>query len=114
MRLQFWQTSAAPQKLSDQVQRALTAQFRVKPDSMDDLRQLSKGGRFSSRKVHLIRIFDPSLIEGTTETPVRYNDLMDQKGHRKALLFEGHIEKEDFRGRVDKDNQVFLSDLRAG
>jgi hypothetical protein len=112
MRWQFWQ-NAPPRKLSDQVQRALTAQFRIEPNTMDDLRHLSKRGQYSSRKVEFIRIFDPALVEGGDAAPPGYQDLLEIYGHRKALLFEGRIEKDDFGGRMDKDNQVFLTDLRT-
>lgn len=111
MRWQFWQ-NAPPRKLSDQVQKALAAQFRVAPDAMDELRILSKRGQYSNRKVDLIRIFDPALIEYGHAVPLSYRSLLDIDGHRQSLLFEGHIEKDDFAGRVDKNNQVYLTDLR--
>jgi hypothetical protein len=112
MRWQFWQ-NAPPQKLSDQVQRALTAQLRIEPNTMDDLRLLSKRGQYSSRKVEFIRIFDPALVEAGDAAHLSYQGLLEIYGHRKALLFEGRIEKDDFGGRIDKDNQVFLTDLRT-
>jgi hypothetical protein len=112
MRWQFWQ-NAPPRKLSDQVQRALTAQFGIEPNNMDDLRLLSKKGRYSYRKVEFIRIFDPALVEGGDAAPSSYQDLLEIYGHREALLFEGRIEKNDFAWGIDKDNQVFLTDLRT-
>ena len=112
MRWQFWQ-NAPPRKLSDQLQKALTAQFRIEPQSMDDMRLLSKRGQYSNRKVELIRIFDPTLVEGGEAAHPSYEDLLGIYGHRKALLFEGRIEKDDFGGRIDKSNQVFLTDLRT-
>ena len=111
MRWQFWQ-NAPPRKLSDQVQRALTAQFRIEPQDMDGMRLLSKRGQYSSRKVQLIRIFDPHLIDRGDVTRLKYQDLLEIDGRRKALLFEGRIEMDDFGGRIGKDNQVFLNDVR--
>lgn len=112
MRWQFWQ-NAPPRKLSDQVQKALTAQFRVEPEAMEDMRVLSKRGQYSNRKVELIRIFDPALITDGHAIPLSYRSLSEIDGHQKALLFDGRIEKDDFGGRIDKNNQVHLTDLRT-
>jgi hypothetical protein len=112
MRLQFWH-NATPRKLSNQVQKALAAQFQLEPQAMDSMLCLSKRGQYSNRKVENIRIFDPALLEGGEAARPRYEDLKEISGHRKALLFEGHIEKDDFGGRIDKNNQVFLTDLRT-
>jgi hypothetical protein len=79
---------------------------------MDGMRLLSKRGQYSSRKVELVRIFNPALIEGGDVTHLKYQDLLESDGRRKALLFEGRIEMDDFGGRIGKDNQVFLTDLR--
>jgi hypothetical protein len=112
MRWQFWQ-NAPSRKLSDQVQKALTAQFLIGPQDMDGMRLLSKRGQYSSRKVQLIRIFQPSLIDDGDVTRLKYQDLLERGAHRKALLFEGRIEMDDFGGRIGKDNQVFLTDQRS-
>jgi hypothetical protein len=111
MRWQFWQ-NAPPRKLSEQVQKALTAQFQIDPGIMSDMRLLSKRGQYSSRKVQFIRIFQPALIDAGVVARLKYRDLQEIPGHRKALLFEGRIEMDDFGGRIDKDNQVFLTDQR--
>ena len=111
MRWQFWQ-NAPPRKLSEQVQKVLTAQFRVEPEAMGGMRILSKRGQYSSRKVELIRIFDPALIENGDGVALSYRGLQDIDGHRNALLFEGRIEKDDFGGRIDKNSQIYLTDLR--
>jgi hypothetical protein len=76
------------------------------------MRLLSERGQFSSRKVELIRIFNPALIEGGDVAHLDYQDLLEIGGHHKALLFEGRIDMDDFGGRIDKDNQVFVTDLR--
>lgn len=112
MRWQFWQ-NAPPRKLSDQVQKALTAQFKIASDAMDEMRILSKRGQYSSRKVRFIRIFQPALIDGGDVARLKYQDLQETQAHRKALLFEGRIEMDDFGGRIGKDNQVFLTDQRT-
>ena len=112
MRWQFWQ-NAPPQKLSESVRKTLTAQFKVEGNASEDMRILSKRGQYSNRKVELIRIFNPTLIEIGHAVPLSYQSLLEINGHRKALLFEGRIEKDDFGGRIDKDNQVFLTDLRT-
>jgi hypothetical protein len=80
---------------------------------MGGMRLVSRRGQYSNRKVELIRIFDPALVEGGEAAHPSYEDLLQIYGHRKALLFEGRIEKDDFGGRIDKNNQVFLIDLRT-
>ena len=101
MRWQFWQ-NPGHQGLSENVRNALVSQFHLDSQVMDRARLLKKSGQFASRPVQYILIFDSSLIENGAATLLKYDQL--QKGeHRKALLFEGHIEK---------TGQILLSDRR--
>jgi hypothetical protein len=90
MSWQFWQPSG-PQELSNQVRNALVSQLRVDSQSVTKLRFLRKSGRFARRRVKLIRIFDPALIEKGQVADLKYADL-GMTDHRQALLFNGHIE----------------------
>jgi len=106
MRWQFWQ-NPAPRKLSNKVKKSLLDQFQVGSPQVDDMRLLDKGGRFAGRRVRFIRIFDPSLILGSTVGSLSYDQLERARDHGKSLLFEGHIET------IDDLQQVFLSDRRT-
>ena len=109
---QFWQKSVT-QELSDQVKKALIAQFHLEPHVLDQMRVTNKSGRYSSRRVEYMRIFDPSLVEGGEAATLSYDDLQETNGQRKALLFDGHIEKDDIGGRLEKDDRVNLRDRRV-
>ncbi len=111
MRWYFWQ-KPVPQELSDQVRKTLTAQYHLDSHRLDELRVSSKNGRYSGRQVKYIRIFDPYLIEDGEAASLSYDDLEETNGQHKALLFEGHIEKDDIGGRVAKDRRVNLRDRR--
>ncbi len=111
MRWQFWQ-KPVPRGLSDPVRKTLTGQFHLDSHRLDELLVSSKNGTYSSRRVEYIRIFDPSLVEDGEAASLSYDDLEETKGQRKALLFEGHIERDDIGGRVEKDRRVNLTDRR--
>jgi hypothetical protein len=101
MRWQFWQ-NPGPQELSENIRKVLASQFHLDSQAMDKARLLKKSGQFASRPVQFILIFDPSLIDDRAAALLKYDQL--EKGeHRKALLFEGHIEK---------TGQILLSDRR--
>jgi hypothetical protein len=87
---QFWQQSG-PKELSGKVRNALVSQFKMDSRSVGKLRFLRKSGRFARRRVKLIRIFDPARSENGQVADLKYADL-GMTDHRKALLFNGHIE----------------------
>ena len=90
------------------IKKRLIAQFSLDSQMVDKMRFSGKKGRYSDRPVKYIRIFDPGLVQdGESATP-SYDALAPQiPGHRKALLFEGHMEK------IDENERVFLTDRRA-
>jgi hypothetical protein len=103
----LWQKPVA-QKLSDQLKKHLIAEFSLDSEMVDKMRFSGKKGRYSTRAVKYIRIFDPVLIEDSESATPSYDALAPQiAGHRKALLFEGHTEK------IDENEWVFLTDRRA-
>jgi hypothetical protein len=91
---------SVPRKLSEPVKKALTAQFSLDPQTVDKMRLSSRKGRFSDRPAEFIRIFAPALIENGESATPSYEETY---GHRKALLFEGCIEKND---------RIYLNDRR--
>ena len=101
----LWQKPVA-QKLSDQLKKHLIAQFSVDSQMVDKMRFSGKKGRYSTRPVKYIRIFDPGLIEedGKSATP-SYDTLAQQTpSHRKALLFDG---------RIETNERVYFTDRRT-
>ena len=100
----FWRKSG-PKELPVSVKTALMSQFRLDSQTVDKMRFLANAGRFAGRQVQFIRVFDPALISHGAAAEVKFNDLqLEAGGHRKALLFEGHIEKE---------GNVLLADRRT-
>jgi hypothetical protein len=67
------------------------------------MRVLGKSGIFAHRRVRLIRIFDPGLVESGQAPGLKFDDL-DVVGSSKSLLFTGHIET---------DGGVFLEPVVA-
>jgi len=100
---QLWQKSV-PRKLSEPVKKALTAQFSLDPQAVDKMRLSSRKGRYPDRPAEFIRIFDPALIENGESATPSYEEILQTYGHRKALLFEGRIERND---------RVYLNDHRT-
>ena len=58
---------------------------------MAKLWMLEKNGRFSTRKVKLVRVYDPAFVSAGDTARLRFDDL-GGTGNAKALQFEGHIE----------------------
>ena len=93
------------QELPDKVKEDLIAKFALEPGTVDKMRFSGKKGRYSNRPVQYFRIYDPDLISHGAPAKVKYEDFqLDMAGDRKALLFDGHIEK---------DGHVLLTDRRA-
>lgn len=102
MRWQIWQ-KPGPQEVPTNLRHALVSQFRVDPQDMAKMRVLGKSGGFAHRRVRLIRIFDPGLMENGQAPGLKFDDL-DMAGPRRSLLFNGHIET---------DGGVFLTPAAA-
>ncbi len=93
------------QELPDKVKEGLIAKFALETGTVDKMRFSGKKGRYSNRPVQYFRIYDPDLISHGEPAKVKYNDFqLDMAGDRKALLFDGHIEK---------DGHILLTDRRA-
>ena len=100
----LWQKPVA-QKLSDQLKKHLIAEFSLDSEMVDNMRFSGKKGRYSTRPVKYIRIFDPVLIEDGKSAAPSYDALAPQiPGHRKALLFDG---------RIETNERVYFTDRRA-
>jgi hypothetical protein len=105
----FWHVFG-PKKITEKVWEALALRFPMSPEEIDRLRLVEKWGQLSAltgvveedRRVHFIRIFDPSGIEKERLAELTYDNLKSS-GYRKALRFEGHIER---------DGTVHLADRR--
>jgi hypothetical protein len=102
----LWQKPVA-QKLSDQLKKRLIAQFSLDSQMVDKMRFSGKKGRYANRLVKYIRIFDPVLVQDGESATSSYDALVQIPGQRKALLFEGHMEK------IDDNERVFLTDRRV-
>jgi hypothetical protein len=102
----LWQKPVA-QKLSDQLKKHLIAEFSLDSEMVDKMRLSGKKGRYSTRAVKYIRIFDPGLIEDRESATPSYDALVQIPGQQNALLFDGHTEK------IDENEWVFLTDRRA-
>ena len=98
MSWQFWRQSG-PTELSVPVSKALQSQLEVESSRAGKLRFLSTSGRFARRRVTLVRIFDPGLVERVQLARLKFLDL-GMANHPGALLFDGHIES---------DGSVFLA-----
>ncbi len=99
----LWQKPVA-QKLSDQLKKHLITEFFLDSQMVDKMRFSGKKGRYSTRPVKYIRIFDPALIEdGKSATP-SYDALVQIPGHQSALLFDG---------RIETNERVYLTDKRT-
>ena len=101
MNLMFWKDSS-PQIATQAIKRYLTSEFRLEPELMAGLRVLEKNGKFSNRRVRLVRVFDPELVSAGDAAKLKYDDLR-VTGNERALRFEGQFEK---------DGSLFLTDRR--
>ena len=109
MRWQFWRPSG-PKRVPRKIGEALTERFHLKPEEIAQLRLVDKPGVLApvsqtpaeDRPVQYIKIVDPAAIEAGRRPTLVYDDLKTG-ACRKALRFEGHIEK---------DGTVHLADRR--
>jgi hypothetical protein len=109
MEWKFWHISG-PRKIPEKVGEALVSRFHLKPTDIDSWRLVEKHGHLAAltgvvaedRRVRFIRIFDPARVNEESLDNLTFDDLKTQDG-RKALMFEGHIER---------DGTVHLADRR--
>ena len=101
MSLMFWKASK-PQVVPQVINRRLVSEFGMEPELLDKLCVLEKNGKFSDRKVKMVRVFDPDLVSTGEGSNLKYDDLKGA-GNEKALRFEG---------RFEKDGSLYLSDRR--
>jgi len=107
MEWKFWDRS--PRVLTQKVTDALVSQFRLESPALDKLSLLQKSGTFSGRPVRLIRVYDPALLGDGGATTTRFEDLQEP-GRHKAVLFEGHIEKEGTVVLIDRRPRPTLTE----
>lgn len=91
MSWRFWQNSKA-QVLSDKVRDTLAAKFQLDQQSVYKLRCVQMSGQYSGRPVRYVRILDPELVSSGIAGNITY-DQLSLEPQRKALQFEGRIEK---------------------
>lgn len=99
MKWKFWDRFS--QVLPPSVTNSLVSQFRLELPALGKLSLLQKAGAFAGRPVRLIRVYDPALLGDGGAATKRFDDLQEP-GRRKAVLFEGHIEKEGSVVLVDR------------
>lgn len=98
----FWQNSQS-QVLSDKIQETLTAQFHLDQQSVYKLRCVQKSGQYSGRPVRYVRILDPEMVSSEVGATISFAQLSSD-AERKALRFEG---------RIEKDGSVHMTDRRT-
>ncbi len=101
MKMMFKKDSK-PQGVSPAINRHLTSQFGLGSELLAKLWVLEKNGKFSDRKVKMVRVFDPELVSTGEASTLKYDDL-NGTGNDKALRFEG---------RFEKDGTLYLTDRR--
>ena len=101
MSLMFWK-DPKPQSVTPAISRYLVAEFGVGPELLSKLRMLEKNGKFSNRKVRMVRVFDPELVGAGVGPSPKYDDL-GVTANGNALRFEG---------RFEKDGSLYLGDRR--
>ena len=102
MSLMFWKASK-PRAVSQAVKRYLTSEYHVGPDLLSRLLMLEKNGKFSTRKVKMVRVYDPGSVSVGDTAKLKFDDLSGT-GNAKALQFEG---------RIEMDGGLYFSDRRA-
>ena len=101
MNVMFWKASK-PRVVTQAINRHLTSQFGLGSELLAKFWMLEKNGKFSNRKVRMVRVFDPELVSTGEASTLKYDDL-NGTGNDKALRFEG---------RFEKDGTLYLTDRR--
>ena len=101
MKLMFWKASK-PVLVTKAINSHLTSEFGLGSELLAKLRMLEKNGRFASRRVRMVRVFDPELVSTGEASELKYNDF-NGNGNKEALRFEG---------RFEQNGTLFMSDRR--
>ena len=101
MKFMFWKASK-PLVVTKVVNRYLISEFGLGSELLAKLWMLEKNGKFSNRKVRMVRVFDPELVSTGEASTLKYDDLKET-GNENALRFEG---------RFERDGSLFMSDRR--
>ena len=94
--------NARTRELPIRVKGYLKSSFNVSEDALQRLRFVSKSADYAGKQVNLVRLYDPSLLERTTEV----NKYEDMDGDSNAIQFEGRIFK-------DQGRAIHLTDQRG-
>ena len=100
MNLMFWKGSK-PQVVTQAISQFLTSEFRLGPELLATLWMSEKNGKYSNRKVRMVRVFDPKLVFAGEASSLQYDDLKTP-GNEKALQFEGRFEMDGALYLVDR------------
>ena len=103
MKLMFWKASK-PRVMTRAINQHLISEFALGPELLANLSVLEKNGKFSNRKVRMVRVYDPELVSTDGASELKYDDLKGTENER-AIRFEGHVEKDGslyFRDRRPK------------
>lgn len=94
----FWRRSSR-RLVPVEVGEVLVSRFHLGPQDIGRMLCLGKNTRFGGRPVRAIRLYDLALIPNGGRASRSYEGLARQ---RKAVLFEGHIEKDGSVVLVDR------------
>ena len=78
MNLMFWK-SPKPRVVTQAINRHLNSEFGMGSELLAKLRMLEKNGKFSDRKVRMVRVFDPELVSASAGSKLKF----DLKGASK-------------------------------
>ena len=101
MSLMFWKASKS-RVTTPAINKYLISEFRIGPGLLAKLRVLEKNGKFSNRRVRMVRVFDPEQVSTGEASKLKYDDLKST-GNEQALRFEG---------RFEQDGSLYLADRR--
>lgn len=100
MGLTIWKNQG-PKQLTQELKNLLVSRFRLDAQSISRMRYVERDEAYSQRMVRHIKVFDPTLACPESANPIKTYD--DTAGHKEAVLFEGHIERNGF---------IYLADRR--
>ena len=100
MNFMFWKASK-PQAVTPAISQFLTSEFGLGPELLATLSMSEKNGKYSNRRVRMVKVFDPRLVSTGEASRLQYDDLK-APGNEKALRFEGRIEMDGGLYMVDR------------
>jgi hypothetical protein len=104
--------SHGPKQLTDELKKLLALRFRLDAQSISRMWYVEQDGVYNHRTVKYIKVFDPSLLCPEPSSPIK--SFEDAAGHREAVLFEGHIERNGFIYVTDRRHpRVFARKPRS-